>query len=402
MRYNIFRSGILLGSFRNTFFRATFTPYSIYAFTGLLTTILFSLLLGCVLVQAGYAFYYFYYLASFGGPEPPFNPEPVSVVICAHNEANNLQTLLPALLTQDYPTFEVVLVDDRSTDNTTDVVQQWQDFYPCLRLIKVAATPIGFNPKKFGLFLGIKAARYEHLLFTDADCKPLTNKWIDGMSRGFGTGAGIVIGYSPYQKIYGFLNNLIRYETLLTAIQYLSFSIRGSAYMAVGRNIAYTKNCFYQNKGFASHIRTIGGDDDLFVRDAGAHSSTTIEINKDAQTVSIPKQTYREWFLQKRRHLSVGRQYRFADQLRIGSFMMSNVFFYLISFVLLLLQQNLELVGILFVVRCLVLYIGYVRIARRLEQELSVWSLPVLDAAYFLHYLFLGVSVLMFKKVRWK
>jgi hypothetical protein len=222
------------------------------------------------------------------------------------------------------------------------------------------------------------------------------------MQGGFNTGADMVIGYSPYQKIYGFLNNLIRYETLLTAIQYLSFSIKGNAYMAVGRNIAYTKKCFYQNKGFASHIRTVGGDDDLFVRDAGVHSRITIEISQEAHTVSIPKQTYREWFIQKRRHLSVGRQYKFADKWRIGSFMMSNVFFYLISFGLLLLQQYLALVGVLFLIRGIVLYTGYVRIARKLGEKLSVPGLLVLDAAYFLHYLFLGISVVMFKKVRWK
>lgn len=368
----------------------------------MLTTTLLLLLLISVLIQAGYALYYFYPLASYTRPAQFSQQEPVSVVVCAHNEFTNLQVLLPALLTQHYPTFEVILVDDRSTDQTRVLIRQLQAVYANLRLVSIAETSVDYNSKKFGLVQGIRAARYEYLLLTDADCKPITDSWISAMQQGFATGAEIVIGYSPYRKTYGFLNYLIRYETLLTAIQYLSFSLKGSAYMAVGRNVAYTKKCFYQNRGFASHIKVTGGDDDLFVRDARSHSSTTIEISQDAQTISIPKQTYRAWIMQKRRHLSVGRHYKLADKLRIGSFMLSNIFFYLISFVMLLLQQNLGLIGILFLVRCIVLYIGYVRIARKLGEELPVWGLPALDAAYFLQYLFLGISVLMFKKVRWK
>ena len=355
-----------------------------------------------MLVQAGYALYYFYPLANYNSPEASSEPVPVSVIICAHNEYQNLQQLLPLVLTQEYSDFEVIIIDDRSTDETAALISQWQASYPQLRLVTIRDTPAGLNPKKYALSLGIRVARYGHLLLTDADCKPLTNKWIDGMQREFATGADIVIGYSPYFKIYSILNYLIRYETLLTAIQYLSFTLRGNAYMAVGRNVAYTKKCFYQNKGFASHIKSLGGDDDLFVQDAVAHSTTTIEISNNAQTISIPKQTYHEWIIQKRRHLSVGLQYKFTDRLRIGCFVMSNIFFYFISIVMLLLQQHLWLVGTLFLVRCIVLFYGYVRIARKLNEKLPVPGIIILDAIYFLHYLFLGVSVLMFKKVRWK
>jgi glycosyltransferase involved in cell wall biosynthesis len=313
-----------------------------------------------------------------------------------------LQQLLPALLAQEYPVFEVVIVNDRSTDETADLLRQWQAAYPQIRIVTVYDTPAGFNPKKYALTLGIRVARYEYLLLTDADCKPLTNSWIAAMQAGFSDGAEIILGYSPYLKLPGFLNNLIRYETLLTAIQYLSFSLKNNAYMAVGRNVAYTKKCFYQTKGFASHIKYLGGDDDLFVQDAVTHSSPAIAISKNAQTVSIPKQTYSEWITQKRRHLRVGLQYKWSDRLRIGTFMLSNIIFYIISLVMLLLQQYLWLLGILFFVRGIVLLTAYVRIARKLNEKLSVIGIVVLDAAYFLHYLFLGVSVVLFKKVRWK
>jgi glycosyltransferase involved in cell wall biosynthesis len=355
-----------------------------------------------VLVQVGYTFYYFYPLMHYTAPEPAALPVPVSVIISAHNEYFNLQQLLPTLLDQDYPVFEVVIVNDRSTDETADLLQQWQAGYSQIRIVTVYDTPAGFNPKKYALTLGIRVAQYEHLLLTDADCNPLTNKWIEAMQAGFASGADIILGYSPYLKLPGFLNNLIRYETLLTAIQYLSFSLKNNAYMAVGRNVAYTKKCFYKTKGFASHIKLLGGDDDLFVQNAVAYSSPAIAISRNAQTVSIPKQTYSEWITQKRRHLRVGLQYKWSDRLRIGTFMLSNIIFYIITLVMLLLQQYLWLLGILFFVRGIALLTAYAHIARKLNEKLSVIGMVFLDAAYFLHYLFLGVSVVLFKKVKWK
>ncbi|QMU27307.1 glycosyltransferase [Adhaeribacter radiodurans] len=368
----------------------------------MLPVTLLLVLLVCVLVQAAYAFYYFYPLSNYTAPNTTTSQVPVTVIICAHNEYENLQELLPALLSQEYSAFEIIVVNDRSTDETANLIRQWQRNYSQVRLVNIYETPAGFNSKKYALTLGIRVARYEYLLLTDADCKPLSNNWIESMQRGFARGADVIIGYSPYVKQPGFLNYLIRYETLLTAIQYLSFSLKKNAYMAVGRNVAYTKKCFYQNKGFASHIRILGGDDDLFVQDAVVRSTIDIEISKDAQTISKPKQTYSEWITQKRRHLQVGLQYKLSDRLRIGTFMLSNIFFYLIWFLMLLLQQYLWLLGILFLVRIIVLLAGYARIARKLNEQQSVIKMVALDAAYFLHYLFLGVSVLMFKKVRWK
>jgi hypothetical protein len=219
---------------------------------------------------------------------------------------------------------------------------------------------------------------------------------------GFSGQAAMVLGYSPYRKISGFLNHLIRFETLLTAIQYLSFSVKGNAYMGVGRNLAYTKTCFIQNNGFKSHINTLGGDDDLFVQDAAPQHSVNIAITKESQIESIPKQTYQEWIIQKRRHLSVGRRYKLPDKLRVGIFMLANIFFYLLTIFLLFVPDNLMLVGILFTLRSIVVYSVYVLLAQKIKEPLSVFLLPVLDLVYFLNYLMLGVSVLILNKVRWK
>lgn len=367
----------------------------------MITTILLGLLGLCVLIQLYYALFYFLPLSRYKDPETKEHL-PVSVIVAAHNELENLIELLPQLLDQDYPEFEVVLVNDRSDDDTEFYLYELERQFPNFKIVTVKKTPEYLNPKKYALTLGIRAAKHEHLLFTDADCRPCSSKWIEKMQSGYATGADLVLGYSPYAQLKGFLNQLIRYETLLTAIQYLSHANKGHAYMGVGRNLSYTRACFFRNKGFASHIKSMGGDDDLFVRDATRHSKATIVLDQEGQILSVPKKTFREWLTQKRRHMSAGKHYKSADKRKIGIFMISNLLFYVIAIILLVLSSQLVIVGAMIVLRYGVVFTAYILAARRLNEKLALLLLPVLDIVYFINYLFLGVSVLLYKKIRWK
>ena len=307
------------------------------------------------------------------------------------------------LLDQEYPEYEIIVVNDRSDDDTEFYLYELEkQFAGCFRVVTIKKTPDYLNPKKYAVALGIRAAKYEHLLFIDADCRPCSVHWIEKMQSGYQSGAEVVLGYSPYAQLKGFLNHLIRYETLLTGIQYLSLANLGKPYMGVGRNLSYTKSCFFKNKGFASHIKTMGGDDDLFVRDAANNSKVSIVIDKEAQTLSIPKKTFWEWIVQKRRHMSVGGRYKAADRRRIGAFIASNVFFYVLIVILLVLNSHLAILGALVGIRYLAVFPVYVSAARRLDETVSLPLLPVLDVVYFINYIFLGVSVLMYKRFRWK
>ncbi|ARS34067.1 hypothetical protein CA264_00660 [Pontibacter actiniarum] len=355
----------------------------------------------CVLVQLYFSFFRFLPFTKHTDPEPAAQL-PVSVIVAAHDELDNLMELLPALLDQEYPEFEVLLVNDRSEDDTEFYTYELERQYPNFRVVTVKKTPEYLNPKKYALALGIRAAKYEHLLFTDADCRPCSPTWVARMQAGYARGAEVVLGYSPYAHLKGFLNHLIRYETFLTGIQYLSQANAGNAYMGVGRNLSYTKGCFFKNKGFASHIKLMGGDDDLFVRDAANNSKVSIVIDKEAQTISIPKRTFREWIVQKRRHLSVGGRYRAADKRRIGAFIVSNILFYILLVILLVLNSHLAILGALAGVRYLTVFPVYLAAARRLNDRISLLLMPVLDLVYFVNYLFLGISVLLYKQFRWK
>jgi cellulose synthase/poly-beta-1,6-N-acetylglucosamine synthase-like glycosyltransferase len=374
------------------------------------TSPFFWLLLACVLVQLFYAAYFFWPFASRASEaasnEPGPDTEPVSVVVCARNELDNLRRLLPLLLQQDYPAgFEIVLIDDRSHDDTYLYAQQLAQYYPeKFRLVTVTGTPAGFAPKKYALTLGIKATRHARLLFTDADCIPATNQWLRLMQRGFtNNSADMVVGFSAYTEAPGFLNKLIRYETLLTAAQYLSFAWRGWAYMGVGRNLAYTRACFTATKGFASHIRQLSGDDDLMVQDAvRAGQRVAVVAEPSAHTLSEPAATFAVWWHQKRRHLSAGRAYRFADRLRVGTFIVANMLFYLATVVLVFSPNNWVPLAVVWVLRTLFVSAVYARLSRRLDQPVTVGLLPVLDAVYFVQYLALGISLFLNRTLRWK
>ncbi|SFQ61028.1 Glycosyltransferase, catalytic subunit of cellulose synthase and poly-beta-1,6-N-acetylglucosamine synthase [Hymenobacter arizonensis] len=367
-----------------------------------------------MVVQLFYAAYFFWPFAGRAPEAPADAPgpdtEPVSIIVCARNELPNLRCLLPLLLKQDYPAgFEVILIDDRSEDDTYLYAQQLAQYYhEKVRLVSVARTPRGFAPKKYALTLGVKTARYPRMLFTDADCIPATDQWLRLMQRGFAQAgrkpaADLVVGFSAYAEAPGFLNQLIRFETLLTAAQYLSFAWRGWPYMGVGRNLAYTRACFTATKGYASHIRQLSGDDDLLVQDAVRQGQqVAVVADPAAHTLSEPAATWAVWWHQKRRHLSAGRAYRLADRLRVGTFLAANMLFYLAVVVLVFSPNNWIPLAVVCTLRTLFVSAVYARLSRRLQQSVIVGLLPVLDLVYFFQYLALGISLFLNRTLRWK
>lgn len=373
------------------------------------TSPFFWLLLACVGVQLFYAAYFFWPFARRPAEAPAdvlgSDAEPVSIVVCARNELDNLRRLLPRLLQQDYAAgFEILLIDDRSEDDTYLYAQQLAQYYPeKVRLVTITATPNGFAPKKYALTLGIKAACYARLLFTDADCVPATNQWLRLMQRGFAQRADVVVGFSAYTEAPSFLNQLIRYETLLTGIQYLSFAWRGWPYMGVGRNLAYTRACFAATKGFASHIRQLSGDDDLLVQDAVRRGQrVAVVADPAAHTLSQPAVSWAGWWRQKRRHLSAGRAYYLGDRLRLGIFLLANMLFYLVMVVLAFSPNNWVPLAVVWALRTLFVSAVYARLSSRLHQPVNVGLLPVLDLVYFSQYLALGISLFLNRTLRWK
>ena len=253
---------------------------------------------------------------------------PVSVIICARNEAENLGRYLTSVLEQDYPDFEVIVVDDCSTDDTDDVLGRFMEKYPLLRRTEIRPDKKFTHGKKLAVTLGIKAARYEHLLFIDADCMPESNRWIRRMAAHFGDGTNIVLGYGGYFREPGWLNGYIRFDTLWIALQYFSFAICRNPYMGVGRNLGYTKSLFFSGNGFARHLHLASGDDDLFINEHATGRNTAVEFSHESHTRSDPEHKAEKWIYQKRRHLSTAGLYRMNHQFLLFLEPVSRLLFY--------------------------------------------------------------------------
>jgi glycosyltransferase involved in cell wall biosynthesis len=254
---------------------------------------------------------------------------PISVIICAKNEDENLTEFLPRILKQDYPDFEVIVVNDCSWDNTENVIDEFARIFPNLRKATIKEDPYYKHGKKFAMLVGIKAAKNKHLLFTDADCYPASEQWIREMASGFTADKEIVLGYGAYEPQKGFLNKLIRYDAFMIAVQYFSSAIKNKPYMGVGRNLAYTSELFFKEKGFSKHYHIHSGDDDLFVNQAANEKNTNICLSKESVTYSKAKKTFRQWNIQKSRHLTTAPLYSAASKAKIAFNYFSQYYFYL-------------------------------------------------------------------------
>jgi poly-beta-1,6-N-acetyl-D-glucosamine synthase len=253
---------------------------------------------------------------------------PLSVIICARNEASNIESFLPSVLEQDYPSFEVLVINDGSEDETEEVLDLMQKKYKHLRVSKIQNDFQFSHSKKLPMLIGIKAAKNDLLVFTDADCKPVSDKWLASVAKGYSSGAEIIIGYGGYLPGKGLLNKYIRYETLFTGMQYLGMAIAGRPYMGVGRNLAYRRTFFFNNGAFGPFNHVQSGDDDLFVNRTATKKNTYALTGSETSTLSIPAKNYEAWIRQKRRHYTTAKYYRFTDKFRLFMEPFSRVSYY--------------------------------------------------------------------------
>ncbi len=254
---------------------------------------------------------------------------PVSVIICARDEAGNLVKNLPGSLVQKYrTTHEVIVVNDNSFDESKYILEEYQKTFKQLQLVELKQEARFIQGKKFPLSIGIKTAKYEIVLLTDADCVPASEAWIEKMQEGYADGTEIVLGYGALHKKKGLFNKIVRWETFHTALQYLSYACAGMPYMGVGRNLSYKKSVFFRHKGFSSHNHVPGGDDDLFINKSATKKNTNIVIDKDAFTLSQPPTSFKQWRKQKARHYTTSKYYKASHKFFLGLYAFSQFFFY--------------------------------------------------------------------------
>ncbi len=352
-------------------------------------------------------FFYFFLFGKFSflkSSNLPNQQLDVSVVICAKNEADNLVKFLPFVARQNNLQFEIILVDDASTDNTLQVMQEFKNRHETkfLFITIITISKEKSQGKKYALSKGILSANYDHIVLTDGDCKPVSTEWINEITAHFTKEKTIVLGYGAYRKIKNsLLNKIIRFETLITAIQYFSYARIGKAYMGVGRNIAYKKDEFIKANGFKTHLNIISGDDDLFINQIATKNNTAICFTKNSFTLSEPETDLRKWIWQKRRHISTSFHYKKIHQLLLGLFYISQILFWILSIVLLVLKILPVFTIFLISIRFIFWYTTICRSAKNLNEKDLLRFSPIYEISIIFIQLYIFIRNIIYSPKQW-
>jgi biofilm PGA synthesis N-glycosyltransferase PgaC len=337
--------------------------------TNIFFSITFIIFWASAAIQLFYYLYFYLAVYLYKSPGVITKKPPVSVIICARNEGENLKDFLPSILEQDYPDYEVIVVNDCSEDNSYLILGNYLLQYPHLKISTVNKDPKFTHNKRFAQFIGIKAAKNDILLFTDADCKPESDKWIESMTSHFSSKTDLVLGYGGYMNKKGFLNKYIRYDSFSIAMQYFGMAIRGIPYMGVGRNLAYRRTLFFARSGYGAHNHLISGDDDLFVNSNASRSNTAIDFRPVAHTRSLPSSGLIEWAIQKKRHLTTAPHYKLRDKILLSIEPLTRLLFYSAVIVLLASRYHWIWISAGFAIRLLVQFTVYHLTQKRFNES---------------------------------
>lgn len=360
----------------------------------------------CIVILIQIFFYFFLFGKFYSLKSTALSDQDlsVSVIICVKNEAENLKINLPEIAKQQYAPFEIVLVDDASSDNSPQEMQQFKNKFSSdqLSIHIISIIKKDSKGKKAALSKGIHTAKNDYLVLTDADCKPVSSYWLKEITTHFTKEQTIVLGYGAYKKIKNsFLNKLIRFETLLTAIQYFSYAKAGKAYMGVGRNIAYRKNEFIKVDGFNKHLDIVSGDDDLFINQISTKKNTDICFTKNSFTISNPETDLHQWIRQKRRHITTSGHYKKTHQFMLGLFYISQILFGVLAILLLALKIYPVFTIILIFIRYIIWYMAMSRSAKKLNEKDLLRFSPIYEISIIFIQLYIFIRNMISSPKQW-
>ncbi len=319
----------------------------------------------------------------------------VSIVIALKNGGDSLARHFKEFLSQEYPLYEIIIVNDHSSPEEQKKLEEIVFGFPQVSLHHSKAQP----GKKQALSLGIDKAKYDLILCTDADCIPAGNGWIKSMVM-HGNGDNLILGYSPYVQNTGFLNLFVRFETVMTGIQYLSWAMAGKPYMGVGRNMLYPRKLFQQEDPYKDQTHIPYGDDDLWVQHASSAGKVAVNTEKASHVFSSPATSWKEWFRQKHRHLSAAHHYQMKVWWQPGLYAMALIsHWFLLPFLIVSSLDNM--MPAIFVLGLAVRWDTYRRWTSRLgDRDTDIWY-PLLEVGYALYLAGMGFITIVAKKQTW-
>ena len=322
----------------------------------------------------------------------------VSVVIVTRNHLYALKHLLSRLANQDYPNFEIVVVDDDSDDGTPAWLQTFGHNHPGLILQTIQHKKLAPG-KKAALTLGIQKTNHPWVLLTDADCVPASNQWIKIMAQQMSEKTDVIIGYSPILPAKGLLNLFERWDYFFVGFQYLAWAAWGRPYMAVGRNLMYRKSLFDKSGGFKNHHDIVSGDDDLFIQQIAHKASIDICLDPKSFMYTQGKPTWTSLIAQKARHVSTSPQYRLADILILSTYPLAQLLFYISAGCLFL--SNPVLISTLYFIRVILIMLILYKKAKPLIQNELITHFMLLDIIQPIFYSAVSLMSFFRKKNKW-
>ena len=317
----------------------------------------------------------------------------VSVIIAHKNHSRSLKDNLKKIHEQDYPLFEIIVIDDNSDEDEKDRLNKIAGAFEKVKILSNNG-----SGKKEAITQAVNAAQFEYIICTDADCQPVSNQWIKKMVHA-GRGAKMVLGYSPYQQKESWLNKFLRFETVMTAMQYISWAWAGKPFMGVGRNMLYHRSLF-QNIDPYKDDHLPFGDDDLWVQKAAQQTQIKVCDDAGAHVISEPKNDFKSWWNQKHRHLSAGLAYKTSAKLQPGL----NGLALIIHWILIpVMANNVHLANWLpvFLIGLMIRWFNYHVWAKQLGSRDTVSLYPVWEIQYAVYLFVGGIVTLLNKKRKW-
>lgn len=327
----------------------------------------------------------------------------VSIVVYAKNESANLREYLPSLLTQDYPQYEVIVINDGSTDESEDVLKTFEYEYKHLYHTYIPEEARYLSRRKLGLTVGIKAAKYDILLFTEANCFPQSDQWIRNMAAAYTPDTSMLLGYCAYGSYKGLLHKLIAYDNLLMGLQYLSPALAGHPFTGSGRNLSYRKEMFFNHKGFYNSLNLQAGDDDLFVNELATGKNTRAVITPDSITEMARMESFGIWKEMKVSRATTRRHHK-GWSLRFYRMETVSFFLFLLAVVASVAMGVMGnwlisvMAGLLYLSLCITKAAVLAKASKLLHQKPQTYWLPLLE---LLHPL-LSVYIRIYRRFRGK
>lgn len=360
--------------------------------------------MACILIQTAFAVWMLWTAPSTKNEMEAKDDEyaALSIIICAKNEAKNLQKNLPQILEQSHKNYEVIVVNDASDDDTIEVLENFAAQNNHLKIINIHQNEERNLPgKKFALSKGVAVAKHENVLLCDADCTPASGQWVSLMGKALQHPVEIVAGYGAYGPRKSFLNIFIRWETMHTFLQYSSYARSGLPYMAVGRNLAYKKSLLLEAQTQPLWASMPSGDDDLLIRLKANKHNMAIVANPKTFTISEAKDNFSDWMAQKQRHLSTGKLYKKHIQFLLGIYGASHGLMWLLWLVLWAAGKG-YLISSLMILRCLLVWCLWAITAENLKEKKMILFLPFCDIAWAFYNLILSPYIFYKTKKQWK